>query len=102
MLVTSHSSTLLVTSHSSNNISLFYRYSNGACSSELSAIIPLPTDPTAFHPKALLPLPPCLYVMQSKERQFDLLATSSYFLADVLLATSHYSTDIQTDSAPPS
>nr|CAH7727838.1 unnamed protein product [Callosobruchus chinensis] len=48
--------------------------------------------------------------MQSREGQFDssvtrpYLATSSRFLtgAGVLLVTSHFSTVIQTDSAPPS
>nr|CAH7747535.1 unnamed protein product [Callosobruchus chinensis] len=46
--------------------------------------------------------------MQSRERQFDSsvtrpqLATSSRFLTGVLLVTSHFSTVIQTDSAPPS
>nr|CAH7737431.1 unnamed protein product [Callosobruchus chinensis] len=46
--------------------------------------------------------------MQSREGQFDSsvsrpqLATPSRFLTGVLLMTSHYSTDIQTDSAPPS
>nr|CAH7752178.1 unnamed protein product [Callosobruchus chinensis] len=46
--------------------------------------------------------------MQSREGQFDSsvtlpsLATSSRFLTGVLLVTSHSSTVIQTDSAPPS
>nr|CAH7729786.1 unnamed protein product [Callosobruchus chinensis] len=45
--------------------------------------------------------------MQSREGQFDssvtrpYRTTSSRFLIGVLLATSHSSTDIQTDSAPP-
>nr|CAH7753035.1 unnamed protein product [Callosobruchus chinensis] len=46
--------------------------------------------------------------MQSRDGQFDSsvtlpeLATSSRFLTGVLLVTSHSSTGIQTDSAPPS
>nr|CAH7742433.1 unnamed protein product [Callosobruchus chinensis] len=46
--------------------------------------------------------------MQFSEGQFDLpvarpqLATSSHFLTGMLLATSHSSTGIPTDSAPPS
>nr|CAH7741795.1 unnamed protein product [Callosobruchus chinensis] len=46
--------------------------------------------------------------MQSREGQFDSsvnrpqLATSSPFLTGVLLVTSHSSTVIQTNSAPPS
>nr|CAH7742030.1 unnamed protein product [Callosobruchus chinensis] len=45
--------------------------------------------------------------MQSRKVQFDssvtrpYLATSSRFLNGVLLVTSHSSTGIQTDSAPP-
>nr|CAH7734463.1 unnamed protein product [Callosobruchus chinensis] len=45
--------------------------------------------------------------MQSREGQFDpsvirpYLAISSRFLTGVLLVTSHSSTGIQTDSAPP-
>nr|CAH7737136.1 unnamed protein product [Callosobruchus chinensis] len=42
------------------DLSLFYRYSNGVCSSELASIIPPPTEParctsgTSSHPKAVV------------------------------------------------
>nr|CAH7744830.1 unnamed protein product [Callosobruchus chinensis] len=53
--------------------------------------------------RKLLPLIPCLYLMQSREGQFDSSvtrpqrATTSRFLTGVRLVTAHSSTDIQTE-----
>nr|CAH7769817.1 unnamed protein product [Callosobruchus chinensis] len=84
-----------------DDLSLFYRYSYGFCSSELTSIIPCTITPMVFFANLLVT--DYMEVQRRATRLIGDPASTCHLhpLSHRRVVTSHSSTGIHTDSAPP-